>query len=385
MNASSEQGLVRQHLIDPETCIRCNTCETRCPTKAISHERNYVVDSAKCNFCMKCVRPCPTGAVDNFFELARLYSTSQQLGWLELPPDAQRESTTSARSSRAANEARPLVPPIQQRSACERPIRAIVSDNYRITAQGSENAVHHVIFDFGDSSFSFLEGQNIGLVPPGLDASGCPHTMRLYSIASARDGEKPNVGNLAIAIKRVVGANGRGVASNWICDLRPGEEVDVFGPFGSTFLMPEDPESHILMICTGTGVAPFRGFTHHRRRTWPNASGKLVLIYGARTPDELPYYQPLQKYSQSELHRELVYSRGLIDEHEYVQDRLRRRAREVRWFLRQPKSYIYICGIRGLDTFVDDALTEIMVAQGINWTSLKSQLCDSGRYHVETY
>jgi benzoyl-CoA 2,3-dioxygenase component A len=209
--------------------------------------------------------------------------------------------------------------------------------------------------------------------------------MRLYSIASARDGEKPNAGNLAIAVKRVVGAEALGVASNWICDLRPGEEVDVFGPFGSTFLMPDDPEAHILRICTGTGVAPFRGFTHRRRRTWPNASGKLVLIYGARTPDELPYYQPLQKYSQDELHRELVYSRGLIDEHEYVQDRLRRRAREVRWFLRQPKAYIYICGIRDLDTFVDEALNEITVAQGINWTLLKTELCNTGRYHVETY
>jgi benzoyl-CoA 2,3-dioxygenase component A len=307
---------------------------------------------------MKCVRPCPTGAVDNFFELARLYSTSQQLGWLELPPDAQRASTNSVRLSRAANEARPILPPIQQGNACERPTRAIVSDNYRITAQGSENDVHHVIFDFGDSAFRFLEGQNIGLAPPGLDASGCPHTMRLYSIASARDGEKPNLGNLAIAVKRVVGTNAHGIASNWICDLRSGEEVDVFGPFGSTFLMPEDPEANILMICTGTGVAPFRGFTHRRRRMWPNARGKLVLIYGARTPEELPYYQPLQKYSQNELHRELVYSRGLEGEYGYVQDRLRQRGREVRWFLRQPKSYIYICGIRGLDTFVDDALTE---------------------------
>jgi len=154
MNASSQQGLVRQHLIDPETCIRCKTCETRCPTKAISHERNYVVDSAKCNFCMKCVRPCPTGAVDNFFDLVCLYSTSQQLGWLELPPDAQRSPTASAPSSSVANEARPIVPPVQQNTACERPTRAIVSDNYRITAQGSENDVHHVIFDFGDSPFS---------------------------------------------------------------------------------------------------------------------------------------------------------------------------------------------------------------------------------------
>src|SRR6478672_11719026 len=142
MNASSQQGLVRQHLIDPETCIRCNTCETRCPTKAISHARNYVVDSAKCNFCMKCVRPCPTGAVDNFFDLASLYSTSQQLGWLELPPDAQRASTASARLNRVTNEARPILSLAEQNRAYERPTRAVVSDNYRITAQGSENDVH---------------------------------------------------------------------------------------------------------------------------------------------------------------------------------------------------------------------------------------------------
>jgi len=384
MKASSQRGLLKQHLIDPETCIRCNTCETRCPTKAISHEKNYVVDSEKCNFCMKCVRPCPTGAVDNFCYVTWLYPISQQLGWVELPPDAQRAPPASDVSG-AINEARPTLAPIQQSQARERPARVVVSDNYRITAQGAENDVHHVIFDFKESPFSFLEGQNIGLIPPGSDSRGCAHAMRLYSIASARDGEKPNVGNLAIAVKRVVGAKAPGVASNWICDLKPGEEVDIFGPFGSTFLMPEDPEANILMICTGTGVAPFRAFTHRRRRRWPNAGGKLVLIFGARTPDELPYYQPLQKYSQGELHRELVYSRGPMGEREYVQDRLRQRAREVRWFLRQPKSYIYICGVGGLDTFVDEALTEVTFAHGIDWASLKMQLLETARYHVETY
>jgi benzoyl-CoA 2,3-epoxidase subunit A len=64
----------RQHLIDPETCIRCNTCESRCPTKAISHERNYVVDPERYNHCLRCVRPCPTGAVDHWFIVARPYS-----------------------------------------------------------------------------------------------------------------------------------------------------------------------------------------------------------------------------------------------------------------------------------------------------------------------
>ena len=65
MNAPSE--LVRQHLIDPEICIRCNTCEETCPKHAITHDtRNYVVRFEVCENCKACVSPCPTGAIDNY-------------------------------------------------------------------------------------------------------------------------------------------------------------------------------------------------------------------------------------------------------------------------------------------------------------------------------
>ena len=58
--------VIRQHLIDPEICIRCNTCEATCPVQAITHDsRNYVVDAEKCNLCMACISPCPTGSIDN--------------------------------------------------------------------------------------------------------------------------------------------------------------------------------------------------------------------------------------------------------------------------------------------------------------------------------
>ena len=106
---------IQQHLIDPEICIRCNTCESRCPTGAISHERNYVVDFNTCNNCMKCVRPCPTGAIDNWLTLEQPFSVEEQHTWELLPavvdpaaltvqPDAlDWEATEILQVARAAN------------------------------------------------------------------------------------------------------------------------------------------------------------------------------------------------------------------------------------------------------------------------------------------
>ena len=86
----TEIHVIKQHLIDPEICIRCNTCEAICPVQAITHDsRNYVVDAEKCNFCMACISPCPTGSIDNWRTMPRVkaYSLEAQLGWDELPPE----------------------------------------------------------------------------------------------------------------------------------------------------------------------------------------------------------------------------------------------------------------------------------------------------------
>ena len=88
------EGLRKQHLIDPEICIRCNTCEATCPVGAISHDDvNYVVDAEKCNFCLDCISPCPTGSIDNWRMMpkAKAYSIEEQLGWDELPAELSQE------------------------------------------------------------------------------------------------------------------------------------------------------------------------------------------------------------------------------------------------------------------------------------------------------
>ena len=77
---ASDVIFLKQHLIDPEICIRCNTCESVCPTKAITHDsNNYVVDAALCNLCMACVPPCPTGSIDNWRTVPRPWCRCKRL------------------------------------------------------------------------------------------------------------------------------------------------------------------------------------------------------------------------------------------------------------------------------------------------------------------
>src|SRR5437016_9868152 len=74
--------LLKQHLIDPEICIRCNTCEETCPVDAVTHDgNNYVVDATICNHCMDCISPCPTGSIDNWRVVAKPYSLEEQFSW----------------------------------------------------------------------------------------------------------------------------------------------------------------------------------------------------------------------------------------------------------------------------------------------------------------
>ena len=85
-------GLLRQHLIDPEVCIRCNTCEETCPIGAITHnDDNYVVDPSICASCGDCLGPCPTGAIDSWRVVSTPYSIDNQFVWEVLPDNEERE------------------------------------------------------------------------------------------------------------------------------------------------------------------------------------------------------------------------------------------------------------------------------------------------------
>jgi benzoyl-CoA 2,3-dioxygenase component A len=403
MDATTATAPRKQHLIDPEICIRCNTCEETCPVDAVTHDdNNYVVDPDKCNFCLDCISPCPTGSIDNWRVVTRAYSIEEQFSWSELPVQEQIELAVSAeqgdgeaeddeaarliaeahlgaggKSVAPASASKPKIN-LYNRS---NPAIATVSGNYRLTAPDADNDVRHIILDFGSHTFPVLEGQSIGIIAPGVDTDGKPHRIRLYSIASPREGEKTGANNLSLTVKREPG----GVCSNYICDLKKGDQVQVTGPFGATFLMPDDPTANIIMICTGTGSAPFRGFTERRRRNMKDAPGRMMLYFGARRPEELPYFGPLQKVPDGLLRKHFAYSRVPGAPKTYVQDRMRQTADEVATFLKSEKTHIYLCGLKGMETGVDEAFADICRGAGLDWATLRSEMRAQGRYHVETY
>ena len=388
---------VKQHLIDPEICIRCYTCEMTCPVGAIEHnDDNVVVNADACNFCLDCIPVCPTGSIDEWRIVETPYSMDEQFEWMELPEQQEFDIVDKGTGESADDAIAALIADahkgaggkaVAPKSAAKptinlynlgKPAVAKVTGNFRLTKDAGHD-VRHIILDFGAQPFPYLEGQSIGIIPPGVDEHGNPHLPRLYSISSPRDGERAGYNNVSLTIKR----EENGLCSNYVCDLNVGDEVRVTGPFGSTFLLPDDPDARLLMICTGTGSAPMRSFTMRRQRTLAAKSGGMVMFFGARTADSLPYFGPLKKVPSEILEQHLVFSRE--GDKEYVQDRMMKDEDRVAEMLSDPHTHVYICGLRGMEEGVEKAFTNIAESIGQQWVALRDMMREEGRYHVETY
>jgi benzoyl-CoA 2,3-dioxygenase component A len=407
-SAAVSGAMLRQHLIDPEICIRCNTCEETCPRGAVTHDaRNYVVDPGQCEGCNDCLAPCPTGAIDNWRSVPRErpYTLAEQLAWDVLPAqraqgaagdEALPDAIAALAAEATAGQGGAVPPPWSAAHPYinlytpDRPALATVSGNLGLTAADASADVRHIVLDFGATAFPVLEGQTIGILPPGTAADGRPHRPRLYSVASPRDGERPRYNNLALTVKRVTedhdGRPARGVASNYLCDLAKGDTVRVVGPYGASFLMPNHPGSSLLMVCTGTGSAPMRAMTERRRRRRAQGEGgRLMLFFGARAPAELPYFGPLSKLPADFIDVNLAFSRDPARPRQYVQDLIRARSAEVMRMLDDPDAYVYVCGLKAMEGGVDAAFADVCRQHGADWASLATTLRAGGRYHVETY
>jgi len=110
-----------------------------------------------------------------------------------------------------------------------------------------------------------------------------------------------------------------------------------------------------------------------------------MLFFGARTKEELPYFGPLMNLPKDFIDVNLAFSRTPGEPKRYVQDVLRERAVDVGALIRSDETYIYVCGLKGMEDGVLSALAEISSQAGLTWQPFWRKLRDTGRLHFETY
>ena len=134
----------------------------------------------------------------------------------------------------------------------------------------------HLVFEVEElQQFDFTAGQFISMVAP---KNGKPMT-RAYSLASA-----PRGNQFDLCLNRV----SDGFFSNLLCDMRDGDTVGFHGPHGNFVL--RNPLRDSLLIATGTGIAPIRGFVQWLFAERGRSEGSEIhLVYGTRYPSDIYY------------------------------------------------------------------------------------------------
>lgn len=397
VNDDQQSTYVRQHLIDPALCLACGSCQSVCPEKAIEMDfatHRYAVNPELCSNEHDCLAVCSSDAIKawRMVPADQMYSLDDQFAWEDLPAeieidgqplDADLDEDESPAGTPAPASASV---PVSYLYSQKNPVIARISSNTRVTE--GETDIHHIVLDFDDRDFPWLEGQNIGVIPDGLDANGRAHQMRAYSIASERNGETSGTREVALTVKRVIDEWGGqpyyGIASNFICDLEPGADVRCVGPIGERFLMPQDPGSRILMICTGTGIAPMRSFIQRQQRLGTPAQ-PMELFYGGRTPAEMAYYDELLALPTSLLNCHTALSRSGDQPRRYVQDLIVECADIVAGLLGDDRTHIFLCGLVTMEQGIMEALSTVATGHGVDWQALHKRMLHEGRLQIETY
>ena len=284
----------------------------------------------------------------------------------------------------------------------QNPLRGEVIENRRLTplSRSPRNDVRHVTIRYQEK-FSYRPGQSAGILIPGIDpATGKPHKLRLYSIASVSKGDFGDGQTVSLCVVRHFWDNPKtgeksvpGLASNYLCDLKVGDLVSLTGPVGRYFLLPEDfLKRDLIFAATGTGIAPYRGML--KEMFGGGFNGRVWLYFGAQYADVVLYQDEFESYGKKNFYFVKAVSReeknpipDLVSTREnrmYVQVKMYQDRKILGEVLSKPGSMIYICGLKGMEQGILPVVDKIGSEFGIPG-SLVEKLKAEQRLKVEVY
>ena len=283
------------------------------------------------------------------------------------------------------------------------PFLGTVTDNYSLLAEGAIGRVNHITFDLSGGNLHYIEGQSIGIIPDGEDANGKPNKLRLYSIASTRHGDNLEGSTVSLCVRQLeykndAGEQIYGTCSTFLCDIEPGAKVKITGPVGKEMLLPDEEDANVIMLATGTGIAPMRAYLRrmfepgeHNKNSGYKFKGKAWLFMGVPKTPNLLYEDDFSRYLK-EYPENFRYTKAISREQQnpsggrmYIQDRVTEYADEIFSLIENPKTHVYMCGLKGMEPGIDEAMTAAAAKRGQDWSVLRPALKKADRWHVETY
>jgi sulfite reductase (NADPH) flavoprotein alpha-component len=218
-----------------------------------------------------------------------------------------------------------------------------------------------------------------------------PLQPRLYSISSSHNATPGRLSLTVDAVRYVIGKRKRlGLASTFLAErIKTGDQLGVYVQKAHGFGLPQDPNTPIIMIGPGTGVAPFRAFLHDRQAT--KARGRNWLFFGHQRSDcDFFYADELNAMKASGVltRLSLAWSRDGAEKF-YVQDRMREVGRDL-WSWLADGAHIYVCGdAKRMAKDVERALVDIAAQFGARSTdeaiAFVADLKKKGRYQQDVY
>ncbi|MEA5451861.1 phycobilisome linker polypeptide [Leptolyngbya sp. CCNP1308] len=279
-----------------------------------------------------------------------------------------------------------------------------VLSNEPLVQEGGSGIVQHIKFDLSGGNLHYVEGQSIGIIPDGTDDKGKPHKLRLYSIASTRHGDDMDDKTVSLCVRQLEykhpesGEMVYGTCSTFLCHIEPGADVKITGPVGKEMLLPDDPDATVIMLATGTGIAPFRAylwrmFKEAERQKNPDYQfkGLAWLIFGVPFTPNILYREELEQMEKEYPENfKLTYAISREQQNAeggrmYIQHRVAEHA-DVLWDLMQkPNTHTYMCGLKGMEDGIDEGMTVAATKHGVDWVEFRKQMKKEHRWHVETY
>ena len=258
-------------------------------------------------------------------------------------------------------------------------LRAIASDAEKLQAYITDRQIIDVIHEYPTT-----------LTADALISTLRKLTPRLYSIASAQAEVEEEV-HLTVGVVEyeAYGFHHLGGASGHLSQLQPGAEISVYVEASDHFRLPTNPDTPIIMIGPGTGIAPFRAFVQERAAT--EATGDNWLFFGnPHFTEDFLYQTEWQTWMDEGIltRIDLAFSRDQAEKI-YVQHRILEQAEEL-WNWMNRGAHIYICGDESrMAKDVHQALLAVIEEQGNQTPEQAAETLDQlrrdGRYQKDVY